>query len=214
MKKNVLIYSLLTMGLIIVGGLFYNNLINNGNVYFEAKYIADFSDNKKVSWFADNIFVWKIIKNLSLEKIWKEEFDRTEFNIEVLYNIKWNLTWSIIASQAFGYDENWNPILMEWSSLMNEWEIYIISSRWDAPHKIIAHPNGIHLLSSDKELTNISIKQLIKESKKVKDWKDAYKNEVYYQDNFKISSDKNSYKSLSEENKKKLDDIENGFVNF
>jgi hypothetical protein len=75
---------------------------------------------------------------------------------------------------------------------------------------INSHENGKHLVSTalDKEQT----KQDIQSSKKVQDFKKAYKNEIYYEEDMKISTEKNGYKKLNLEEKKMLEDFEAGFV--
>gem|GEM_PF-5542158 len=47
----------------------------------------------------------------------------------------------------------------------------------------MSHPNGSHLLSSDDKK---NINKLIKDNKKIKDFRKAYKNEIFYEDDYKI----------------------------
>ncbi len=212
MKKNIMIFSLFIVWLSSISFLTYNNFNSSEIINVKAKHIADFTDKKKVSWFAENIFVWKILKNNSTNKIWKEKFYRTEFEVEVLYNIKWKLDWNIIASQSVWYDKKWKMIVIKWNKLMKKWEIYILATKWNLPYKIMSHPNWTNLLTWNVNLDKFTIQGLIKENQKIKDWRKAYKNEIFYEDNYKISTEKNSYKKLSKENKEKFENIENGFL--
>ena len=211
MKKNTIFFSLFLILLFIFNIITYN-ILNKEIIYTETKYIADFSDVNKISWFSDNIFVWKIISNESLSKIWEEAFDRTEFNVEVLYNIKWDLNWNIIASQKIWYNEKGDIIITEWSTLLEEWWIYILATRWNNPYKIMTYPWGTVLLGLINNLDNIDLKKIIIENELVNNFRNAYKNEVYFQGDINISTKINSYENLDLYEKNNFEKIESGFT--
>jgi hypothetical protein len=104
---------------------------------------------------------------------------------------------------------------MSGNKFLQVWDVYLLSTLWDT-YTIISHPNGSHLLTSDSLDWKKDIKKIIKEDIKVKEFREAYKNEVYYQVNdewekYKISSEKNAYKNLWEKEKNDFENIENGF---
>gem|GEM_PF-4818676 len=51
--------------------------------------------------------------------------------------------------------------------------------------------------------------KFIQEDQTVKDFREAYKNEEYYQDNYKISSEINAYKNLTSKEKEDFEIFEN-----
>lgn len=204
MKKKYLSLSLLSICI-----LSFSIYMFSGNTYYtHNQYITDFNDDKKVSWFADNMFVWKVIW---VEKSVKNNGGlETPINIEVLYNIKWTLEKTIIIYQQWWYDIRNNLIISEWTSIMKEWEIYLIASRWSIWEQIImSHPNGTHLLTINWD----NIMDNIKTNVKVQEFRKAYTEETLYLDNDNIlSSGTNTYVDLSKKEKKEFDIFDNGFV--
>lgn len=212
--KNVSIW-ILFVALIWVFWLYTYKKFNKNMCYISTNDIADFSNIKNISWFADNIFVWKIIDNLWWLKWENLSTPNTNFKVKVLYNIKWNLKWERTTLQQSGYDWLWTLCIMNWQELLKKWNIYLLSTKWEI-HTIMSNINWIQLLSSDKNLSKSDIKKLIKENWKIKEFRDAYKNEVYYEEcsdwMCKISSEKNAYKNLNQKEKDDFENIENGFA--
>lgn len=219
MKKNifkkVLIWSLFILWLASFWFLTYENL-NTKIHYVNVNYIADFSDDRKLIWTADNVFVWKIITNKWLaNQEWFSRVPETLFEVEVLYNIKWKINWNIIVKQEAGYDKYNNLYITEWNKYMEEWEIYLLATKADS-YTIISHENWSHLISNN--ISKKDIKTIVTQNKKINDFRKAYKEELYYQEDeewwkFKISTEKNAYKNLTKEQKQDFENIENGFVN-
>lgn len=211
MKKNIVFLSLLIFSLIWTWLYIHNKDTSNKIIYSEARFVADFSDDKKVVGAADNVFIWEVLEELPSDNIWKDKLKITNFNIKVLYNIKWELSWNISVWQEAGYDDKGNVLIQIGDKLLEAWEIYIFATRWEE-YLINVHENWKHLLTikNDKKITDI--KKIIKESKKVKDFRLAYKNESEYEGKLKISSGKNLYKSLSKEKKEKFENIDNWFT--
>ena len=168
--------------------------------YVDYDFVLDFSDYKNVLWFAENVFVWKVVKNTwTYNNLWDPE---THFEVEVLYNIKWNLRWNI--NTVFeGWYENDILIISEWNKLPEEWGIYLLVTMWDI-HKISSHENWSYLLGFEKKLKK-DIKTTIKENKKVKDFREVYKESS-------IFNTKNKYSDLTKEEKEKYEYFDSWFV--
>ena len=213
--KNLSIWIMLISFISISWIYSYKNFTNN--VYSsDPNYIADFDDNNKVSWTAENVFVWEVVENL-----WSAKGEsglpvsNTNFKVNVLYNIKWKVKWNITVTQEAGYDNLWNLYIMSGNKFLQVWDLYLLSTLWDT-YTIISHPNGSHFLTTNILDWKKDVKKFIKENIKVKEFREAYKNEVYYQENdewekYKISSEKNAYKNLWEKEKNDFENIENGF---
>lgn len=203
--------------LISITGLNIYKVFNNSVYYSDANFIADFSDTKKVSWFADNIFVWEVLENL-----WPNSWEsglpvkNTNFKVHVLYNIKWNLKRNLNVIQEAWYDDFWNLILSEWTKYLSVWDIYLLSTKWDS-FTIISHPNGSHLITSLNDVNKKDLKNIIKSNSKVVEFRKWYKEELYYEENdvwekYKISSEKNAYKNLSKKQKEDFENLESWFT--
>lgn len=214
--RNISIW-LFTILLMCVTGLNIYKTLNNSIYYSDANYIADFSDTKKVSGFADNIFVWEVVENL-----WPNSWEswlpvkNTNFKIHVFYNIKWNLHWNIDVIQEGGYDAFWNLIIPEWTQYLSVWDIYLVSTKWD-DYTILSHPNGSHLITSLNDISKKDLKNIIKSNSKVIEFRKWYKEELYYEENdiwekYKISSEKNAYKNLSKKQKEDFENLESWFT--
>jgi hypothetical protein len=135
------------------------------------------------------------------------KFPNTNFRVQVLYNIKWKLEWDVTVRQEAGYNENWKLQILGWGEYLEEWKTYLLSIRWDM---IMSHPNGSLLLSDN--LDKNELKEFIIKNEIIWNFRKAYKNEIYYEWSFKISSGINAYKNLSREEKMNLENVENGFV--
>lgn len=211
--KTGLISSLLILSISAFWFFGYKNL-NTTVHYIDSNFIADFDNDKKVLWATDNVFVWKVIENLWPADIkeWGSKIPSTLFNVEVIYNIKGKTKGIITVKQQAGYDKYGDLYIPEDTQYMEEWQTYLLATKWDS-YTVMAHPNGSHLLESDSKKTKSEIKKLVKNSQKIQDWRNAYINEEIYENGYKISSEKNLYKDLKKEDKEKFIDIENGFVN-
>ena len=206
MKKIIFIASI--MAIFLVNVVIFNIYNKKSTIYSEAKYIADFNDNTKVSWFADNLFVWEIVENVW----WIEEngIQNTLFKVHVLYNIKWQLKWTITIKQEWWYDTHWNLYIWEWTELFKEKWVYLFASRWE-DYQILSHTNWSHLLFFDENIKKGDLENKIISHQIVKEFQEAYKNEVYFEGNFKISSEKNAYKDLTPWEKENFEISENWF---
>lgn len=168
--------------------------------YVDYDFVLDFSDYKNVLWFAENVFVWKVVKNnWTYNNLWDPE---THFEVEVLYNIKWKLKWNINTIFEWGY-ENGILIIWEWNRLLEEGGIYLLVTMWDV-HKISSHENWSYLLGFEKKLKK-DIKTTIKENKKVKDFREVYKESS-------IFNTKNKYSDMTNEEKERYEDFDSWFV--
>jgi hypothetical protein len=214
MNKKLTLWILFLVFVCVLWFTYKNHSSTSKTYYFDANYITDFTDDKKLAWTSENMFVWKVIKNLWLAP-YVENWTRmpnTLFEVEVLLNIKWNLTWTIIVKQEAWYDEEWNLYINKWNEYLERWRVYLLTTLWNS-HTIISHPNWSHLITSEQgedwELLNV-----IFNNEKVKEFIWAYKNEIYYDENGnKISSEVNAFKDLTQEEKNKIENVINsGFM--
>ncbi|NVP17932.1 hypothetical protein HUU51_04405 [Candidatus Gracilibacteria bacterium] len=168
--------------------------------YIYHNFVLDFSDYKNVLGFAENVFVGKVVKNNgTYNNLGAPE---THFEVEVLYNIKGKLKGNINTIFEGGY-ENGILIIGEGNRLLEEGGIYLLVTMGDV-HKISSHENGSYLLGFEKKLKK-DIKTTIKENKKIKDFREVYKESS-------IFNTKNKYSDMTNEEKEKYEDFDSGFV--
>lgn len=215
---------------------FYINWIakSDSNIsYSHADYIADFTDKRRASWFANNIFVAQVVEDKGIygdyEK-WKFPL-RTRYSVKVLYNIKWEVNEQIDIVRLWWMNSKWEKSLMHWSQYIDIWDIFIFTW-WEISGQsdlfwINSHENwSIEIFQKneiDKKLSSVNltedkiIKELIESSQEVIDYRDAYKNEVYsYKPDLGqeiyFGSGKNEFDKLSEEEKELFESFDNWFI--
>lgn len=174
--------------------------------YTDYDYVLDFDVDENVLWYSDNVFVAKVVKNnwiSNKEDIYSDLFPKTSFEVEIIYNIKWNLNWKINTIFQWWYDSRWILTVWEWSKFLEEWGVYLLATMWDV-HNIFSHKNWNHLLLKSNK-TKTEIKNIIKENKKIKNFRDAYKNSPPYKT-------ENRYIDLTKEEKEKYEDFDSWFV--
>ena len=203
MKKPFL---LIPIVVIISGTMFitYNSLHSPKEVIVHSIHVTDISDDRKLLWISSNVFVWKITK-----EIWSKEdkggMPTTQFSVEIIENIKGNLSWSVTVSQEWWYKDgslyisewdvfySWSTkwIISERSALMIPWEEYVmatITSENSDIYYLISHPNGKHHFwwwESKKQ-----------KQAKVNSLRKAYIDEIPFEPFVKEWRNKNAFSSL------------------
>ncbi len=157
----------------------------------DSMYVTNLDNNEKMIGLNDNVFVVKILKNRGPEK--KNKIIVTNYEAEVLMNIKGNASKNIIVTQDAGY-KNFKKTLVvpENLDLLKEGSIYILSTRsgGDVKYGLTSHRNTM-IKIEEKDFKN---------NPKILEFKKAYINEIPYRNR----ESKNSFKNLSEEKKEKL----------
>lgn len=225
--KSKILFSVVWIGVFLTAAFISFIQFNSNIIYSHANFIADFSDDRKAIGASENVFVAKIIKDkweYQNEQVWPQ---KTLFEAEVIYSIKWKQKKNIKITQIWWYDPLWNLHIPHGTEYFKEGDIYLLVSSWEEPYNVLSHENGSHLLATmdkiDQKMTDSSSnsrkkieKEIIKESRVVKEFREAYKNEVYYEENedwkYKISSEKNAYKNLWKKEKEDFENFESGFV--
>ncbi len=207
--SSVLAVSLFGFGL-------YKNIIHLPMVgSFESSYITDFSDDKKLMGATHNVFVGKVLKKSGSKNLGIGP--ETQFSVEVVSNIKGNLSGVVIVNQFGGY-ENGILYLKEGGDssapentqgtskdkLIEVGKTYLFASRYNSEqnwYTLVSHPNARKLISSDKNLGVDHIKSLVEKDTRVAELKEAYKNEILLDTDIVANNTLNSYTSLSSNKK-------------
>ena len=110
MNYKIIIALILLIGFI--GAGFFVAQIGNEIVYSDVEYVVDVTDDRALVGIADNVFIGKVIAQTGNKPNTPrpEAGDtpgfspQTQFSVEVLENIKGNLTGTITVSQLGGYE--------------------------------------------------------------------------------------------------------------
>lgn len=151
-------------------------------------WIGDLETYEGTVKVTSNIFVGKVIKQAGSQA--DDIVPETQFEVEVIDNIKGNLQGNIVVSQEGGYK---NGVLYRSSDditatadkptqgkddgLMKEGETYLFVTIFDEIGKwydVIPHSNGTKLLSKDKNLDKAAMKDLYEKDERYIKLKEAY----------------------------------------
>jgi len=135
-----------------------------------------------------NVFVGKVIKQVGTRARFEEP--ETQFEVEVIYNIKGDLQGKTIVSQSGGYKNGVlyrtsdditvatdKPIKEQDNGLMKEGETYLFVARYSEMgnwYSIYTHSKGTKLLSRDESLNIAALKNLYEKDERFIGLKEAY----------------------------------------
>ena len=193
-KFNVKKIAVGSIAIITVFGMgLYTNTIKLPITYeLQPQWSADLASYQGTMKVADNVFVGKVIKQVGTRA--RYENPETQFEVEVVDNIKGNLQGTAIVSQEGGYK---NGVLYRSSGditvvsdgsvkdkengLMKEGETYLFVTMYSKMgnwYDILDHPYGTKLLSKDKNLDKSAIKTLYEKDERFINLKQAYDNKT------------------------------------
>lgn len=201
------------IGIFIFGIAVHKNIIKFPiQKTIEVQYAADFSDDKIFMGASHHVFVGKVIKEAGTKDAGMDP--ETQFEVEVIHNIKGNLQGNVIVEQAGGYingvlylvhggdvvlpQESANRVPNA-DSLFVPGSTYLFATRYNKEedwHTSLSHPNAKKLISANKNLTFEQLKLLAEKDVRVIQLKEAYKSETPFEIDVKSGNQLNSYSSL------------------
>lgn len=207
--KNIIIGSVVIIAIFGIG--LYTNIIKlpiTRTISFQ--YVTDFSDDRKLMGTSHNVFVGKVIRQVGVKE--RGIGPETQFEVEVIQNIKGNLQGSVVVNQQGGYRNGILYLVYEgdvvlpadngnfsMDTLFEPGATYLFASRYSERenwYTFVSHPNGRKLISKDKSLNKVQLETLAKNDAKVIKLQDAYKNEILLDVDIKNNNARNSYQSL------------------
>ncbi|MFS0862201.1 hypothetical protein [Fredinandcohnia sp. 179-A 10B2 NHS] len=93
----------------------------------EANTVIDITNPREVVGFADNVFLGKVIKQVDTKSL--SGYPETQFEVEVLDNIKGELEGTVKVNQQGGYDGDY-LFLMEDDKLIEAGQTYLFATRY------------------------------------------------------------------------------------
>lgn len=192
----------------------HNNLITLPlRAIMHSSYIADFSNDKELMGATHNVFVGKVVKQISSKDLGVGP--ETQFSVEIVSNIKGNLSGTVLVDQFGGYKNGilyvngsdpaqqgtgtQSASVTSGDKLLEPGKTYLFASRYNAEqnwYTLVSHPNARKLISSDKNLSISQLKLLAQKDTRVIQLQEAYKSEILFQSDVLSNNARNSYRSL------------------
>lgn len=172
--------------------------------YLHVQYAADFTDDRILIGASHNIFVGKVVKVVGSEG--RRLGPETQFQVEVIENIKGDLRGAVIVNQLGGYKDN---ILYAVESgddegsgsyLLQPGSTYLFATRFLEEknwYTLNPHPSAIKTINTDKNSSNGQLAGISRQDSRVAELKAAYPNERLLDEDRVTENDRNSYKSVS-----------------
>ena len=114
-------------------GIFLPNFITNNPPEnpvintISADFVIDTSDPRQVVGFSDNVFLGKVIKQVGTKSL--SVYPETQFEVEVMDNIKGELKGTVKVNQAGGFEGD-ELFLMEDDKQLIEGNTYLFATRY------------------------------------------------------------------------------------
>ncbi|MFX3673588.1 MAG: hypothetical protein ACE3JQ_03935 [Paenisporosarcina sp.] len=113
--------------------IFVPNIFTNSHpenpvvITIDSDFVIDTSDPRQVVGISENVFLGKVVKQVGTRNL--SSYPETQFEVEVLENIKGELKDTIKVNQAGGYEGN-ELFLMEGDKQLIEGKTYLLATRY------------------------------------------------------------------------------------
>lgn len=186
-----------------------NFSLSHETILSELQYPADFSDDKLLVGAAHNIFIGKVIKQINTKDLGIGP--ETQFEVEVVDNIKGNIEGKVVVNQLGGY-KNGDLYITEDAlftedseepSLLQIGSTYLFSTRYNEQeewHTLIAYPTANKLLSSSESSLE-QLKTPVTSDSRVQRLREIYPNEILLEADVRSDNALNSFASVAKEEK-------------
>jgi hypothetical protein len=217
MQKSKIISSIIII-MIFVGGVSLSVAQTGSKEHvkiIKPSYAADFSNDKALVGASHNIFAGKVMKQIGTKE--RGIGPETQFSVEVIDNIKGDLSGIVTLNQEGGYrdgvlyivggDENSDdsdilaPSHNKETYLLQAGSTYLFATRYNKEenwYTLNSYPAAKKLLSSDVNMSKAALKDLAEDNWRVKALKSVYPKEILLDADVKNSNTLNSFKSISE----------------
>jgi len=168
------------------------------DVIIHPLYPADFSNNQILMGASHNVFVGKVLAQVSTNDFMGDP--ATQFSVQIIDNIKGVLKSTVVVNQSGGYKDGVLYVMDEGGALLQPGATYLLATRYDTEanyYTLNPHENASKLLSNDANLDKKELKALVDKDAKVKSLEAAYPNEELLQADFYHANTRNNFKSLS-----------------
>lgn len=171
-------------------------------------YPANPADNNILLGASHNVFIGKVLAQTGNKET--EIGPRTQYQVQVVSNIKGELGDTVTVDMLGGYDTNGKPVFIEDGSAAGENPLfqpgstYLFATRYNVQedwYTVIAHSNARKILSTDSSLPIQALHALAENDVKVKQFEAAYVSEILDKADMANNNTRNSFQSLPPEAK-------------
>ncbi len=194
-RKKIIVCSLALLCVFVLGIAVHANLIIFPFVRsIEVRLIDGLDDDRVLVGVSHVVFVGKITKKIGQTA--GETGPLTQYEVQVIQNIKGTLVGSVILNQEGGY-ENGILSLVEGQSLLRVGTTYILSARTDGNgnYLVIPHPRGRIVVTTKSNLSLEKLISLAVADKNMIAMQNAYIHEIPFQIDIDKGNNFNSYES-------------------
>jgi hypothetical protein len=181
--------------------------------------LLDTRDDRNVVGAAENVFIGKVIKQTGTGKD-KFGFLYTQFEVEVIDNIKGNLSGKVTVEQSAGYingvlytvedggDGYFEPTgERSGFSLLKSGATYLLVTGYNTDtlnYYLFTSAKSRTFITDDKKLDNLKLKEFANSNEAVKRLRAIYPDEILFAPFVSAGNTKNSFMSLPPEEQEKL----------
>lgn len=209
--RNVTIGGILLMSALAMG-IYISSVNSPATSDTHLQYAADFSDDRILVGGSHNVFAGKVVKQVGSEEY--SSTPSTQFDVEVVKNIKGNLNGTVVVDQLGGYKDGVLYLVHDdtvtsddiegGTPLLTQGSTYLFTARYNEgkdQYTLITHPNGMKLISADAGLEKARLEELVSRDEKVIALEEAYRHEILLDADIRHNNTRNSYQSLQEKNR-------------
>ncbi len=180
------------------------------------QYVADFSDDKVLMGASHNVFVGRVVKQSGNKELGIGP--ETQFEVEIIENIKGELKGTVVVNQQGGYKNNVLYIVESDDILPSKAEdyllrpgsTYLLATRYNEAegwYTLNPYPTASKLLSSDTGATTESLLSIAKEDDRIGELKVAYSKETLLEADLRNNKTYNKYEEV-EVNTEKIEKLD------
>lgn len=169
-------------------------------------YLEDFSDDRVLVGASHNIFVGKVIRQISDKT--NALLPQTQYEVQIISNIKGKLDGTVIVNQDGGYKNGVLYILdsdvlkqeNDENYLLKPGLTYLLATRYSPKnswYNLNSYSGSHTIISQDKNLSMDQLQILVKNNERVTGLKDAYPQEILSDSDIKNGGTLNNYNSLN-----------------
>ncbi len=141
----------------------------------DAFYAHNYFDPQYLVGASNNVFIGKVVEQVGTDNFFNDTLVRTQFNVEVLYNIKGNLSGIVVVDQPGGYRDGVLYVVADDSykggvgvdNILRPGSTYLLATRgsgkkdeWlpkDGLYPLPSHPAHVAFISNDATLTRETV---------------------------------------------------------
>src|SRR3989344_1405046 len=168
---------------------------------------GDYRQNTVLMGDSHHVFIGKVVGQVGNKK--RLSYPETQFEVEVISNIKGSLAGSVVVNQEGGYQDGVlyvvsggdvvGPSRGAEDYLLQPGNTYLLATRYSSQenwYTLNSHPSASKLVSGNSSLTKTQLEEIAKSDSRAKELWIAYPNEILSEADIAHNNTRNSFQSL------------------